>query len=80
MPQEIEMQITVNGDRHDIPRGDVDYATICRLAGHPDAKALSITYQGPRNGDSQRSGILMPGKSVAGEDGMIFNAYNTGNA
>lgn len=74
------MQITVNGERHDIPRGPVDYLQIASLAGHPDSQYLSITYHGKRQGDTERSGILMPGKSIEGDDGLIFNAVHTGNA
>ena len=74
------MMITVNGERHDIPRGNVDYATICRLAGHPDHPALSVTYQGPRTGDSERSGILAPGETVRDAEGMRFSAYDTSGA
>lgn len=40
----------------------------------------SVTYQGPRHGDSRRSGILVAGGSVALEDGMRFAAAFTGNA
>lgn len=74
------MQIIVNGERHDIPRGDVDYQTIATLAGKPDDQYLSVTYRWRGEGDIARSGILCSGESIAGADGMVFNAVNTGNA
>lgn len=74
------MEIRVNGIRHDLPRGDVTYEDIARLAGHPDAQYLSVTYYWRGEGDLQRQGILSAGRKVAGEDGMIFDAYHTGNA
>ncbi len=74
------MHIIVNGKHHDIPRGQIDYATIAALAGYPDDQYLSVTYHGKRHGDTGRSGILIPGKSIDGDDGMVFNAVNTGNA
>lgn len=40
----------------------------------------SVTYQGPRHGDSRRSGILGQGEDMELEDGMRFTAMFTGNA
>jgi hypothetical protein len=78
--QEDSMQITVNGTRHDIPRGPVDYLQIASLAGRPDDQYLTVTYHWSGLSDVTRQGTLMPGKSVEGDDGMIFNAVRTGNA
>ena len=40
----------------------------------------TVTYQGPRVGDSQRAGILAPDGSVELQDGMRFSTAFTGNA
>lgn len=74
------MQITVNGTRMDVPRGDVTYEDVARWAGHPDSKYLSVTYYWHGPGDHQRQGILAAGEKVSGDDGMVFNAHHTGNA
>jgi hypothetical protein len=77
---ERKMQITVNGDLHDIPHAPISYTAIAALAGDPDAKYLTITYVGPRSGDMQRSGILAPGEQIEPSDGLRFDACYTGNA
>ena len=48
------MQITVNGTRIDVPRGDVTYEAVANMAGHPDSKSLSVTYHWRGEGDLTR--------------------------
>lgn len=74
------MQITVNGEYHDIPRGDVTYEAVVALAGHPDAKGMTVTYSWRGKSDVHRLGTLCRGEKVEGDDGMIFDACYTGNA
>jgi hypothetical protein len=71
-------KITVNGTVHEVDGDTISHEQICALAGKP--VHASATYLGPRNGDSERSGITHVGKSVKLEDGMIFNCVVTGNA
>lgn len=75
---EADMQITVNGVRHDIPRAPITYSCIAGLAGHPDAKSLTVTYRGQRKGDWERSGTLIHGEQIEPDDGLIFAAVFTG--
>lgn len=56
------------------------YGDVVELAGHARTRVLSVTYQGPRSGDSSRAGTLTPGKVVAIADGFIFNVADTSNA
>lgn len=71
-------KIIVNGDEHELDDDHISHEKICELAGQP--VHASVTYQGPRKGDSQRSGITYAGESVKLEGGMIFNCIVTGNA
>lgn len=73
------MKITINGTSHIISGpGAMLYEDIIKLAG--ERPGASVTYSGPRNGDSQRSGILCRGENVVIEDGMRFSAVMTGSA
>ncbi len=73
------MKIVINTRVLDFYGSQISYEKVVQLAGmtgHP-----SVTYRGPRNGDSQRSGIMHPGcKAVELDEGMVFNAQHTGNA
>jgi hypothetical protein len=52
---------------------------VLALAEQPEG--ASVTYSGPRRGDSQRSGILhAQSQPIVVEDGMVFNAVRTNNA
>jgi hypothetical protein len=71
--------IKINGVAHQWPHDDqLSHERICELAGQPPH--ASVTYQGPRDGDSQRSGITHAGKSIKIDDGMIINCVVTGKA
>lgn len=72
-------KIKVNGVDHEWPHADpLSHEAICELAGQP--VHASVTYQGSRDGDSQRSGITYAGKSIKTDDGMVINCVVTGNA
>lgn len=71
-------KITINGVEHEVEGNTLSHEQICALSGQP--VHASATYEGPRNGDSQRSGITHAGKVIKLEDGMIFNCIVTGNA
>lgn len=71
-------KVTINGAEHEVDGDKISHEQICELAGQP--VHASATYEGPRHGDSQRSGITHAGKVIRIEDGMIFNCIVTGNA
>ena len=71
------MKISINGGHREWLKETIAYEELVEaagLCGNPTA-----TYEGPWRGDSQRSGIMIPGKVVTIEDGMSFHAYHTGN-
>lgn len=72
------MQIMINGDKHDVSGPGISHEQICALAKQP--VYATVTYVGPRRGDSERSGATYAGKSGTVEDGMIFSCIPTGNA
>lgn len=80
------MNITVNGTPRQVSGTDLDYEMVLRLASKSsyfidrDLIGATVVYHGPRHGDSQRSGTLIPGRSVKPEEGMHFTAVNTGSA
>lgn len=72
-------KITINGIVWNWPHDDpISHERICELALHPPY--ASVTYIGPRTGDSQRSGLTAPGDSIKTVDGMRINCVVTGNA
>lgn len=72
------MNVTINGRPHEVEGLALSHEDICALAGQPDF--ASVTYSGPRHGDSQRSGITHRGRSVDVEEGMRFTCVVTGSA
>lgn len=72
------MKITVNGTAHEVEAAVLTYEEVVRLAG--ERVGASVTYSGPRHGDSRREGIMCRGETVKIEDEMRFNACMTGNA
>ncbi|MCK9567842.1 hypothetical protein M0R72_02680 [Candidatus Pacearchaeota archaeon] len=71
------MNITINGKEQPLR---LTYEEIITRAGYSPNRVISVTYRGRQHGDMQRSGMLYPGSSVELEDGMVFSAYDTGNA
>jgi hypothetical protein len=71
-------KIKVNGVEHELDGRLVSHEQICDLAKQP--AYASVTYEGLRHDDVQRSGIMYPGKMVKLEDGMIFDCVATGSA
>jgi hypothetical protein len=74
------MKIIINGTQQDLDTTHFTYEDLIALAGFEEGRTISITYRSKRMGDTQRSGMLIPGRSVELEDGMVFNAYDTGMA
>jgi hypothetical protein len=74
-----EVQITVNGLPFTVrsPEHMVTYEQIALLAGKPDDKSLTITYEIFPPWRAKRSGTLRPGRSIDVEDGMTFDAVPT---
>ena len=73
------MKITVNGQEMEWVGNTIDYGNVLALAKQPEG--ASVTYEGPRHGDAQRSGILHATKgAIVVEDGMHFTAVRTNNA
>ncbi|AYG70610.1 multiubiquitin domain-containing protein [Rhizobium sp. CCGE531] len=71
-------KIIVNRDEHEIDGKSVSHEQICQLAKQP--AYVSVTYEGERRDDIQRSGFMYLGKLVKLEDGMIFNCIVTDSA
>jgi hypothetical protein len=74
------MKIIINGTIHDLDVTNLTYDNLISLAGFEDGRIVSITYKSKKVNDTQRTGILLPGCSVEVEDGMVFNAFDTGSA
>lgn len=74
------MRIFVNGEAHSIANATVSYEDIVKMDGYDQRRVLSVTYRSLRKGDSERSGIMRPGKSIQAEDGMRFNVADTSGA
>ena len=73
------MQIKVNGRDVSWSGSVIDYGAVLSLA--EETPGATVTYSGPRQGDSQRSGILHAGSQpIVVEPGMSFNVVRTGNA
>lgn len=70
--------VTINGAEAKGWGDKISHEEICKLANKP--VEASVTYRGPRKGDSERSGMTYAGKVIEIEDGMIFSCYVTGNA
>jgi hypothetical protein len=77
-----EVKIVVNGLPFTIrpPEHMISYEQIALMAGKPEDNSLTITYEIFPPWRAKRSGTLRPGRSVDVEDGMIFNAIDTGLA
>ena len=74
------MDIKINGIIKIFDVTHLNYEDVITQAGYGRERIISVVYSSKRSGDAQRSGILCPGDCVQIEDGMIFNAYDTGNA
>lgn len=72
--------IVVNGVNHIVSSSEQNYASIVKLARLDPNHIWTITYSGPRHGDSRRQGCLSPGKTLEVESGMSFTVVHTGNA
>jgi hypothetical protein len=71
-------KIIVNGQEKLVISAPLSYDYIVRLAGIDLLKPPIVSIMWRLKG--HEGGILSPGQSVDAEDGMIFNAYVTGNA
>jgi hypothetical protein len=74
-----KLNVILNGKPAKCDR-EVTYEQIIVAAGYEPDRIISVTYSTRRNGDSQRSGMLSPGKKVLVEEGMVFNAMDTSAA
>lgn len=72
------MKIVINGREHSPDGHTISHEDVCRMVGKP--ASATVTYSGPRRGDSQRRGELRPGQVVELEPGLIFNAMVTSGA
>lgn len=73
------MEIEVNGEMVDFDGDTINYEDVLFIA--KQRPGASVIYQGPRHGDSQRSGTLCHGKAPINlEPGMRFDCVMTGNA
>lgn len=71
-----EFTIVLNGEKHLWKRKWIYYEQLIGILLNVDpGKVLSVTYKG-----KSTEGILTPTNYVLLEEGMVFNAINTGNA
>lgn len=77
-----EVKIVVNGLPFTVrsPEHMVSYEQIALLAGKPDDKSLTITYEIFPPWRAKRTGTLRPGRSIDAEDGMTFDVVRTDGA
>jgi len=73
-------EIMVNGVAHSFCGETISYREVVKLAGYEYRDCFTMTYRGPKHGDSQRSGTLTFSQSVPLELGMKFDVVMTGNA
>lgn len=80
-PQDHEKDVTiiVNGRPKAVPKGDISYDTVVRLAfpnpkPGPDFEYV-VTYTNGHN--DNKEGTLTPGHTVKVKEGMIFNVTET---
>jgi hypothetical protein len=74
------MNIYINGKQTYVARQEVTYEQILAHAGFDPKRIITVTYRTRRSSDEQRQGTMTPGKVVAAEDGMLFDACDTSNA
>ncbi len=77
-----EITIVVNGEPHEVEKGDMAYEEVVTLAfpdypQHPE-RTYSITYK--RGHGNKPTGILSPGSKVKVKDGMEFKVKHTGQS
>lgn len=82
MPRGVNIyQVTVNGVKRDWVFDDIKYGDIVRMAlgfsPRPGEHLMSITY---KHGKDGAHGILIVGEKIQTVNGLVFNAYETGNA
>jgi hypothetical protein len=77
-------KINVNGVDWDYSSDEIAYEDVVRAAWDKlphEPPLMTVTYYWRGPGDSERHGTLYPGKPpIKVENGMVFNAVNTGNA
>lgn len=71
------MYIFINGKGHNVDAEELSYEEIARLA---EERQPSIVYKLRKGKDLYRTGCVSLGKTLKIEDGMIINAFETGNA
>lgn len=74
------MTIIVNGEEKDFSgETHIDYEDVVLLAGKSGSP--TVTYRGPKTGDSRREGIMHPGcEPVMLVERMVFNVVHTDKA
>jgi hypothetical protein len=77
----ITVKLNINGATKYVPHKPMTYEEIVDLAGLDPKRCWTVTYAGPRRGDSRRSGTMHTGKPpLELEEGMIINVADTSNA
>ncbi len=81
LDKQFGFDIKLNGKSFHIKEQELSYDDVVKMAyGKLDVPLQSITYHAKGEGDSERSGILTPGKSVKLANRMHFSVYFTGDA
>ena len=75
------MKIILNGSTIEVEAAErISYERIIELAGYSPGRIVSVTFRKRIDRETEKQGILSPGKTAPLLDGMVINAIVTGNA
>jgi hypothetical protein len=75
------MKIILNGKEIEVHAADrITYEQIIELAGYAPGRIVSVTFHKRIDSETEKQGILYPGKDAPLLDSMVVNAMVTGNA
>jgi hypothetical protein len=71
----VPVEIIINGKVHIVRSSKIPYEDVMAFAGYSYNSVVTTTW-----GKGNNHGVLLPGESVPVSQGMVFNAFITGNA
>ena len=75
------MTIILNGNTVEVETTErISYERIIELAGYRPGRIVSVTFHKRIDSETEKQGILSPGKTAPLLDGMVVNAMVTDNA
>ena len=75
------MKIILNGKVMEVKVAErISYEEIIELAGYRPGKIVSVTFHKRIDTETEKQGILSPGKTAPLLEGIVFNAIVTDNA